>query len=111
MSLRTAALVVTFSVATFVSAQPQAAAPPLQTAREALIEMLTGGEKGMTRHLTVEVQELLKKPANKNTATIFQAMQQQAGTGMQAFPTGTTLFVINEPSQHKKFEVHVDNDD
>jgi hypothetical protein len=110
MSLRTAALFFVLSASTLLFSQTQAPAPP-QTARESLVEMLTGGEKGMTKHLTVEVQELLKKPANKSAATIFQAMQQQAGTGMQAFPTGATLFVINEPSQHKKFEVHVDNDD
>jgi hypothetical protein len=110
MSLRTAALFFVLSASTLLFSQTQAPAPP-QTARESLVEMLTGGEKGLTKHLTVEVQELLKKPANKSTATIFQAMQQQAGTGMQAFPTGSTLFVINEPSQHKKFEVHVDNDD
>jgi hypothetical protein len=111
MLLRTAALLLVFSASTFLTAQPQAAAPPLQTAREALIEMLTGGEKGITRHLTIEVQELLKKPANKTASMMFQAMQQQAGTGMQTFPTGSTLFVINEPSQHKKFEVRVESDD
>lgn len=111
MSLRTAVFLLAFSAASFLSAQPQASASPMQTAREALVEMMTGGEKGLTKHLTVEVQELLKKPANRSATAMFQAMQQQAGTGMQTFSAGSTLIVINEPTQHKKFEVRVENDD
>jgi len=37
-------------------AQTHAPAPPPQTAREALVEMISGGEKGLSKHLTVEVQ-------------------------------------------------------
>jgi hypothetical protein len=111
MPLRTTALLLVVSSSTFLFAQTQVPAAPPQTAREAIIEMLTGGEKGLTKHLTVEVQELLNKPANRSATSVFQAMQQQAKTGMQAFPAGSTLFVVNEPMQHKKFEVHVENDD
>ncbi len=111
MSLRTAAFLLVVSASTLLFSQTQASAPPMQTAREAIIEMMTGGEKGLTKHLTVDVQELLKKPGNKSNAAIFQAMQQQAGSGMQAFPAGSTLLVINEATQNKKFEVHVENDD
>jgi hypothetical protein len=112
MSLRTTALLLTLSLTTLLSAQTQAPALP-QTAREALGEMLTGGDKGLMKHLTIEVQDLLNKPENRsaNTLAMFNAMQQQAGSGMQIFPTGSTLLLINEPAQHKKYEVHVDNDD
>src|ERR1044071_323106 len=111
MSLRTVALLFAFCASTFLFAQPQAPTPPPQTAREALLEMLTGGEKGLAKHLTVGVQELLNQPANARATAMFKGMQQQAGTGMQTFPTGSTLLVINEPAQHQKIEVHVDNDD
>jgi hypothetical protein len=112
MPLRTAALLF-ISASTFLFAQTQAPTAPPQTAREALSEMLTGGDKGLMKHLTTEVQELLNKPENRsaNTLAMFTAMQQQAGGGMQIFPTGPTLLLINEPAQHKKYEVHVDNDD
>jgi hypothetical protein len=65
------------------------------------------------KHLTAEVQELLNKPENRsaNTVAIFTAMQQEAGGGMQIFPSGSTLLLVNEPAQHKKYEIHVDNDD
>ncbi|HEY2911880.1 MAG TPA: hypothetical protein VGK21_00845 [Candidatus Angelobacter sp.] len=38
-------------------------------------------------------------------------MQQQAGTGLQTFPAGSTLLTINEPTQHKKFEARIESDD
>jgi hypothetical protein len=113
MSLRTAALLLIIFATTFLSAQTQAPAVPPQTAREAFVEMLTGGDKGLMKHLTAEVQDLLNKPENRsaNTLAMFSAMQQQAGSGMQIFPTGSTLLLINEPVQHKKYEVRVDSDD
>jgi hypothetical protein len=113
MSLRTATLLFALSVSTVVSAQTQSPAPPPQTAREALVEMITGGEKGLTKHLTVEVQDLLNKRENKQGAamlTMFSAAQHQSGD-MQSFPAGPTLLTVNEPAQHKKVEVHIDNDD
>jgi hypothetical protein len=95
-------------------AQTQAPAPRPQTAREALVEIITGGPKSLTKHLTVEVQDLLNKPENKQGAAMlamFNAVQQQSGSDMQSFSTGTTLFTVNEPAQHKKLEVRIDNDD
>jgi hypothetical protein len=113
MSLRTTAVLLVLFATTILSAQPQVPAAPPQTAREALIEMLTGGEKALTKHMTVEVQDLLAKPENKgpNRLAMFNAMQQQVGSGIQTFPTGPTLFAVNEPAKHTKFEVHVENDD
>jgi hypothetical protein len=96
-------------------AQTPVPAPPPQTAREALAEMLTGGEKGLMKHLTVEAQEFLNKSESNRGAADFSLMihglQSQTSSGIQAFPTGSTFLVVNEPAQHKKFEVHVDNDD
>ena len=41
-------------------ARPEAPAPPPQTARQALIEVITGGRQAAMRHLTVEMQNSLK---------------------------------------------------
>ena len=114
MSLRTTAVLLVLSATTILSAQPQVPAAPLQTAREALIEMLTGGEKALMKHLTVEVQDFLNNPKNTpaaNIALMFRGLQSQTSNGLQTFPTGSTLFVVNEPAQHKKLEVHIENDD
>ena len=114
MPLRAATLLLALFASAVLPAQTQAPAPPPQTAREALVEMVMGGEKGLMKHLTAEVQELLDKPENKPNANMlmtFTGMQAQAGAGMQIFPTGSTLLTINEPTKHTKFEVHVDNDD
>src|SRR5260370_31221366 len=95
-----------------VAQQPGPAA--LQTPRQALIEMITGGEKGITKHLTIEVQQSLKKPGNAQAAStlgIFSGATSGAGQSLQTFESGPVLFAFNEPVQHKKFEVHVDNDD
>jgi hypothetical protein len=115
MWLRTSVLFLALCSPTIFFAQVQVPAPPPQTAREAIVEMLTGDEKGLMKHLTVEAQEFLNKSESKQGATDFSLMirglQSQTSSGIQAFPAGSTFLVINEPAQHKKLEVHVDNDD
>lgn len=113
MSLRATAFISAFLFGSFLCAQIQSPQPPMQTAREAIIEMMSGGEKGLTKHLTVEVQGYLTGSNSKSQPmfAFFQGMQQQAGSGLQLFTTGNTLLIINEPAQHKKYEVHVDSDD
>jgi hypothetical protein len=91
-------------------------APAPQTPRQALIEMITGGEQGITKHLTIEVQQAFKKPGNAQAAsTLFlgevKGIYAVAGHALQTFDSGPVLVAFNEPVQHKKFEVHVDNDD
>jgi hypothetical protein len=76
--------------------------------------MITGGEKGLMKHLTVEVQDLLNKPENKQSASglmMLSAMQHQVGAEMQSFTAGSTLLTFNEPAQHSKLEIHIDSDD
>jgi hypothetical protein len=97
----------------FAAQKPEPGA--LQTPRQALIEMITGGEKGITKHLTIEVQQALKKTGNAQASTFFlggvSGMYTGAGQALQTFESGPVLLAFNEPAQHKKFEVHVDNDD
>src|SRR5438128_503626 len=103
-------LLTVFSATLICSAQQPAPAP--QTARQALIEMFTGGEKAFSKHLTVEVQQLLKKPEYKRAAAMMGMYSAASHTpGIQFFENGPVLVSVDEPGEHTKFEVRVDGDD
>lgn len=110
MKLRAALLFSAISISTF--AQQPAPAPP-QTARQALIEMITGGQKAASKHLTVEVQQLLANVGNKSSYVLamFDSIRSQAGTEIQTFDTGSILLSANEPREHAKLEARIENDD
>jgi hypothetical protein len=106
-----------FLLASLVSlsaiAQQPAPSPP-QTARQALIEIITGGEKALQKHLTVEVQQALTKNGGGPAAAMLKGLGSAgfgARPGMQVFETGPVLLALNEPAEHKKMEVHVESDD
>ena len=101
MKLRAAVL---FSVLSFSSlfAQQQAPAPPIQSARQALTEMLTGGQKAVAKHLTVEVSGLvLAHPGlmiqsegftdSTGTLEINQKLSQQRADTVSQFLLGQGL--------------------
>jgi hypothetical protein len=112
MSLRTAALLLVVSTSTFLLPQTQAPAPP-QTPRQALIEIITGGEQGALKHLTVEMQKSLQGDGKNNSSAHLAAFDQikAASSEFQVFETCQVLFATNDPKTHEKYEVHVDNDD
>ena len=89
------------------------AVPPFQTPRQALIEMITGGPKAISKHLTVEVQQLLLKSGPKGAMILapVEALRGELGNNAQVFDSGQLLFVVNDPKEHRKLEVRVDNDD
>jgi len=91
--------------------QPQAAPPRQQTARQALIEIVTKGGDRLLKHLTVEVQEALKANKKFNGEALSMLNSMTLGSGLQSFEAGEVLFVYNDAAQHTKYEVHVDNDD
>jgi hypothetical protein len=102
--------------------QPQAGAgaartkevpvPPMQTPRQALLEMILGGSKAINKHLTVEVQQLLaKSPRGAMIVAPFESLRGELGPNVQSFETGQLLLQVNDPKQHQKLEVRVDNDD
>jgi hypothetical protein len=95
-----------FSLSTL--ARPQAAPPKPETARQALIEMLTKGGDAQLRHLTVEVQNLLKSNKRSNLSGVGMMLP---GSGFQTFETGDVLLAYNESTSHRNYEVRVDNDD
>ena len=111
MKLRAALLFAAFPLSALF-AQQQAPAPPMQSARQALVEMVTGGQKGVGKHLTVEVQQLLAKAGGKSAAvlSVFSSIQGEMGEA-QSFETGPVLLLINQPREHSKIEVRVENDD
>ena len=107
MSLRTAALLLVVSVSSFLLSQTQPPAAPPQTPRQALIEMINGGQEGAMKHLTVEMQKSLKGNGE------FAALDQLKATSpdFQVFETGPVLLAATDPKSHEKIEVHVDSDD
>lgn len=111
MKLRAAVLFTALSFSTLF-AQQQAPAPPIQSARQALTEMLTGGTKAVTKHLTVEVQQLLSKSGNKSIGLMgpIGSIQSEFGQA-QTFESGPVLLLINQPREHSKIEVRIENDD
>ncbi len=94
-------------------AQPQAQAPPPQTPRQALIEMISGGQEGAMKHLTVEMQKSLQGEGKSNSASQLAAFDQirAASSDFQVFETGQVLVSANDPKSNEKFEVHIDSDD
>lgn len=88
-------------------------APPQrpQTARQALIEMLTKGGNAIEKHLTVEVQELLESSGKASPLNSY-GTYMKLGAGLESFDSGDVLLAFY-PDQSKttKYEIHVDSDD
>lgn len=114
MSLRTAAFLLVVFASNFLLSQTQAPAAPPQTPRQALIEMISGGQAGAMKHLTVEMQKSLQGDGKNNSAIAQLAAFDQmkaASSDFHVFETGQVLLSTNDPKTNEKFEVHVDNDD
>ena len=114
MSLRTAAFLLVISSSTFLFSQTQAPTPPPQTPRQALIEMINGGQEGAMKHLTVEMQKSLQGDGkNSAAASPLAAFGQikSASSEFQVFESGPVLLAADDPRNHEKLEVHVDSDD
>jgi hypothetical protein len=113
MSLRAPVVVVlAFLASTAVYAQPQAQAPPPQTPRQALIEMISGGQEGVMKHLTLEMQKSLQADGKNSSAQLAVFDQiKSASSNFQVFETGEVLLSANDPKNNEKVEVHVDSDD
>lgn len=103
------------AVTSFATAQ-QGTASTGQTPRQAILEMLSGGEDKFKKHLTVEVQqkleELAKTSSSNSTAAInpvqLLSMVKSADAGkFDTFETGRILFAVNNSAKHERYEVHV----
>jgi len=96
-----------------VYAQEQPPAKP-QTARQALLEILTGDENAIAKHMTVEVQQSLKAPKSQSGMMALGTVSALRGLNQpnrEVFDTGPVLIAVNEPKTHERLEIHVEGDD
>jgi len=89
---------------------------PTQSPRQAIIEMLSGGEAPFKRHLTVEMQNKLEQmmkdsPSGADPLQAFTTAQTANPDNFQAFDLGPILFSFNNPAQHERYEVQIDAED
>ena len=89
-----------------------------QSPRQALIEMLSGGEAPFKKHLTVEMQakfQNLMKASLDNAPGPLQVLlrinSSSSGIKFQSFDIGPLLFAFYSPQEHQRYEVAIDSDD
>jgi len=97
-------------------AQQKTEAPP-QSPRQAIIEMLSGGDEAFKKHLTVEVQakvnEALKDaaPSGSNPLQAVTAAKAMGGDHLETFEAGPILFSFNNAQRHERLEIRIDSDE
>lgn len=97
-------------------AQQKTEAPP-QSPRQAIIEMLSGGDEAFKKHLTVEVQakvnEVFKDaaPPGSNPLQAVAAAKAMGGDHLETFEAGPILFSFNNAQQHERLEIRIDSDE
>jgi hypothetical protein len=93
-------------------AAAQSQTPAVQSPRQAIIEMFSGGEAQFKKHLTLEMQRKLQETkAGASSAVPLQAFTStQDPDRFQAFDLGPILFSFNNPEQHERYEVQIDSD-
>jgi hypothetical protein len=76
-----------------------------QSPRQAMIEMLSGGEAAFKKHLTVEMQGRLQN--------LMKGSYDNApgSNKFQAFDLGPILFSFNNPQEHERYEVQIDREE
>jgi hypothetical protein len=81
----------------------------VQSPREAVIEMITGGPEKFRKHLTPEVQDKLaaSQPA---ALALLTAAAQAANPNLQTHLSGNVLLTLDNAQQNERLEVHVDNE-
>jgi len=87
-----------------------------QSPRQALIEMLSGGEAPFKKHLTVEMQgklQNLMKASLDNAQSPLQVLLgvNSSTTRFQAFDIGPILFAFSNPQEHQRYEIKIDGED
>jgi hypothetical protein len=88
-----------------------------QSPRQALIEMLSGGEAPFKKHLTLEMQSKLQnlmKGSLDNAPNPLLALTgaQSAGSNrFQSFDIGPILFSFNNPDGHERYEIEIDSEE
>jgi hypothetical protein len=89
---------------------------PAQTPRQAVLEMFSGSEEKIRKHLTVEVQkklaDLMKDyPASADPLKVLASGKVQSKQKFDAFDYGPILFSLNDAEHHTRLEAHIDSDE
>ena len=88
-----------------------------QSPRQAMIEMLSGGEAPFKKHLTLEMQSKLQNlmkssPDNAPSPLLALTGAKSAGANrFQSFDIGPILFAFNNPDEHERYEIEIDSED
>jgi hypothetical protein len=88
-----------------------------QSPRQALIEMLSGGEAPFKKHVTLEMQSKLQnmmKSSPDNAPSPLQVLtgvNSPGGTKLQSFDIGPILFAFNNSQEHERYEVEIDSEE
>jgi hypothetical protein len=102
-------------LASLAPAQPKVV-PVGQTPRQAILEMLTGGEDKFKKHLTIEVQQKIEEMARVSSSNstapvnpeqLLTMIKSTDGSKFDTFETGRILFAVNNTAKHERFEVHL----
>jgi hypothetical protein len=94
----------------------QPAPAPAQTARQAVIEMFSGGEAPFKKHLTREMQDKLAEmmkdsPSGASPLQMLTASKTSDPDSFQAFDLGPILFSFSNPQQHERYEIQINSED
>src|SRR6476646_6303474 len=87
-----------------------------QSPRQAMIEMLSGGEAPFKKHLTVEMQDKLQnmmKASLDNAPSPLQVLLgvNSSANKFQVFDIGPILFAFYNPQEHQRYEIAIDSED
>lgn len=114
MSDGSSRLVVAFWVVFAGLAQAQSQIPAVQSPRQAIVEMFSGGEAPFKKHLTLEMQRKLQEMMKDGSSSAVPLQALAASTTdsdrFQAFDLGSLLFSFNNPEQHERYEVQIDSE-
>ena len=85
-----------------------------QSPRQAMIEMLSGGEAPFKKHLTVDMQSKLHnlmKGSLDNAPNHWGLLGTSSGRDkLQAFDMGPILFSFNNLQEHERYELQIDSE-
>jgi hypothetical protein len=86
-----------------------------ESPRQALIEMLSGGEAQFKKHLTLEMQSklqnLMKSSPDNAPNPLLAFTGAKSSNGFQSFDIGPILFAFTNPDEHERYEVEIDSDE
>ncbi|HEU4415357.1 MAG TPA: hypothetical protein VFT65_11290 [Candidatus Angelobacter sp.] len=87
-----------------------------QSPRQAILEMFSGGEAAMRKHLTIPMQRKLQEltkdaPLGTGPLETFVSARAAAGDNFQGFDLGPILFALNNPQMHERYEVQLDTEE